>query len=357
MTTHYVSDDYLLEFLFCSEIIRWNDIFGIAVSKGEIGIMHRLFDRGVIHYSHAACGAAEIGDVKLIDQILRNWDLYGKKYTYYYVSLESLLKNIIRNACKNNCVNVIEYLIEQQDIWLIGNDDQKVYLQSLLEFGLAESTSLELAQYFVLKGATNYDDCVFQACCIGDLDMLKYSLSMYQATCQEEKRKQQGLFEECITQVMKGEYFSLLEYLVPYCCDLTDELIYALKGITDSSRPFQHKERQHCCYVMVQAINQDIGLFDFNSQDFNSQEMGLYDVNSQDLSRENIVSLFNYGLSHEILQKIEPHFFHAMVTHHKIKCKQLQHDFHFVMPNDVFSILKQFIVYDMLPLDLVSFYE
>ena len=326
-----MSDQILLEDLLSSTDINFRPIFKKAAQNGHFSIMHKLFDRGLIHYNDAASTAAVIGYVELIDKILRNWDLHVKNHFHYYVPLTRMLETIIANACTHNRMNIIKYLFDQNTSFMTYYSQDRSLLEEVqyvkpdLTLGLKQSTTLQLAQYFVSKGATNFHDCLLQASIIGDLDMLIYSWSMFQSRPPSQKIDTKLLFDECFANMIFKNNMPLFRYFSSCCYDLSMALKYSLA------------ENIHIkwCHFLVQAINQNPDRFQITRWKHGY-------INTR--------TVLNCGLHHDIIKKIvDPKILYIYMQRQRIKCEALRKQFALVIPNDVFSLLKPFLRYDKLP--------
>lgn len=339
-----MSDQIVLEYLFRStKYIHFESIFHEAAQNGELYVMHKLFDRGLVRYDYAVCTAAETGHVEWLDKILRNWDFYVK--TFFFKDLTSTLKSVITKACKHNHMNIIKYVFEENQFFPTYYSQHGDLLEQVEQVkpdptdGLEVCTTLEFAQYFASKGATNFHDCMLHACVIGNLDMLKYALSMYKSLpkptnmwrSQGELREsyEESLFRDCLRFIVENNYISLLEYLSPYCYDLTRALYTSLQ---DGIRDGIHAD---CCTLLVRAINEDKGRF-----------RSIY----RQLTEESVHTLLNYGLCDEIMEQMaHSNTLKRFREWRTFKCELLKRQMKRVLVNDVFSLFKSFVAYERPP--------
>ena len=340
-----MSNEILLEYLLRSKELNFTPIAEKAARDGELFIVRTLFDRGLIDHVVTLSAAAEMGNVELVDEILNHWDYHFSK-NRRGVRLTDMLDLIIAQACQHNRMNIIRYLFEEKDFFRTyysqqDEDDGKLlenvqHVKPDPESGLEDCTTLELAQYFAAKGATNFDECMRQASEIGNLDMLKYALCMYQQISpQPDEDEQKQVMVECLLTIVKKGHFSLLQYLAPYHYDLTVSLLLNLV--------WQCVADERCGYFLVQCINEDIGRFNFAVHQSVQRDC------RRATSTNDILALLNYGLTHQIIKKLQAQMFDKCLTWHNTKCELLKRYFCFVLPSDVFSMLKCFLTYDTPP--------
>ena len=322
-------ESILLEYLLRSPDIDFNRICHEAARNGELCVIRKLFDRGLTDPEVAVSDAAQVGDVQLVDRILSNWDFYVK-YPFRYESLSETINTVINRACLGGHINVIRYVFEK-DSFVTYHSENGALLEDAQhikpdpKLGMTECTTLELAQYFASRGATNFLDCMTQACFFGDLDMLKYSVSMYQSLPPSYPMYSESVFKDCLIDIIKNSDITLLEYFSSYCYDLTCALYTSLEYHTDA-------KYSACCHFLVQAITEDVDRFGFD------QCL---------ITESDACTLLNYGLYYELVEEITPpEILQNYLQRYKTKCEQLKRYFNIVMPSDVFSLLKEFFVYD-----------
>ena len=324
-------DQDLLEDQLGDDSFNFNHMFREAALKGQLYVMQTVFDRVLIHCSYAVLTAAEVGDVEWVDKILYNWDSYTKRCSFYE-DLSSTLRCIVINACRYDHGNLINYLFEKDHAFpthYLPNGsllDAVQYVKPDPNDGLMYC-KVELLPYFISKGATKFDLCLRRACRGTDLDFLKYSLSLFQASTDVKRKKE--IFSRCLMEILLRNNSLLLKYFLPHHYDLTA----ALNILHCTS------EGDYCSFLVVQAINEDTRRFDFSTLE---QKNGKYIF----VSKYVLLALINYGLSHQIMEKLAPQFLKKCLKHHKTKCELLKRYFCIVLPSDVFSLLKPFFAYD-----------
>lgn len=149
-----------------------------------------------------------------------------------------------------------------------------------------------------------------------------------QSTQHSQEIDKKSLFQDCLTYIINHNDVSLLECFSSSCYDLTQVLYDSLEDHSDMYSP--------CCHFLVRAINQDTNRFQFDQD--------IADGYDDDFA----IALLNYGLRYEIIEKMTPpQILHVHIQRHKIKCEVLRKQFALLIPNDVFSLLKPFITYDL----------
>ena len=170
------------------------------------------------------------------------------------------------------------------------------------------------------------------------LNMLKYSVSRYDEQYYFRTRPTKDiLYSKCLYLVVEHGFIYLMEYSLTLLYDLTPVLVSIL--CFHHPQTIQQNENcRKCLSLFFQAINADVNRIDV----------------SLDRLRSHKCDLLNYGLSHEIMKKIDMDLYRNMMKWHAKKISTLKSLFcspgigtRNMFPDDVLSILKDFLPYEM----------
>ena len=336
----------LFQFFLQSGYINFKNMFDLAVKQRNVNVMRAFLDFQLIHHYTVLTGASDIGDIKLVEYILTNWDCYvnKNKERYEYVPLSDALALVTARGLYLNHKHLITYLFEQDHTEHFGTyypqemseyDDLEMnlvpiplktirYLKPDPDVGLRCSKNLEDIKYFASKGATKFFDCIDTACDTVDLAMLKFVIS--KCSLSKTVSSNEILFAWSLTTTIEKGYFEFFQYLSPFQYDLTTVLSQTFSG------EWYSRNDPRCMYLLIQHINEDINRVDWG-----------WDTHWQ--GNDITLVFMNYGLSHEVIKKINISEYNRIMARQKEKLLLLKSMFCWMMPNDIFSVLQHFITY------------
>ena len=386
-------NEQLLHFFVQSKQIEFERLFEHILECGNMDLVKSFLHYNLVHYKEIARGAARFGDEQVVAHVLNNWDTYiEREPRARYELLQNVVATVLETALQYQHHHIVAYLFEREPFLTyynetkIGNlygttvynkdvrpDAEPYYIKPNADTAIRHCLSWEMFQYLSSKGkeATNWEMGITIASEIGDLNMLKHCISMYekisvhhtilqpilqkplqttpQTTPQTLSDSQhteqvfsyalsspQKLFNSALCSAITKSSLDVVKHLATYNYDLTD----AIQSILDDDEDIS----LDIIYFLIQLINNDKNRLTLQLRD-----------NGCGVA---CAPLMNYGISHEIVRTAEPWWYNKLITQHQQKIARLEVIFNcnrntsvgtrelMILPKDICHLLGQFIEYD-----------